>query len=125
MQSKKEAMELGQITRLFQTEILSSEECGIYISNIEIFNIAKEMGFDVTLTSNEFIVGELFKICSKENRLKELYERVLAVFEERQAKYKSLTSIYPGAAEAIESWSTRADKTVDKLKTNIKELTNG
>jgi hypothetical protein len=112
----------GQITRLFGTELLSSEECGIYITNIEINNIAKELGFDITLTSNEFIIGEIFKVCSKENKLNKLYKRILEIFSSRISEYEKLKALYPAANVPVSLWLSRANRTMKKLQENIKEI---
>jgi hypothetical protein len=109
-------IDAGQITRLFGTQLLSSEECGVYITNIEINNIAKEMGFDITLTSNEFIIGEIFKVCSKENRLKELNEKILEIFSSRVGEYEKLKALYPEANAPIDLWLGRANRTMKKLQ---------
>ena len=119
---QNDTTDTGQITRLFGTELLSSEECGVYITNIEIYAIAKEMGFDITLTSNEFIIGELFQACSKESRLKELYEKVLAIFSARMNEYENLQALYPEAKEPINIWLSRAKKSMAKLQEGIREV---
>lgn len=107
----------GQISRFYQTELLSSEECGAFITNKEIFQISKDMGFDITLTTNEFILAELFKRASDSNRIIELNEMLSKVFESRLEFYRGTKVLYPNANDAIDTWIEKCEKTINKIKT--------
>jgi|GEM_PF-6130936 len=113
---KKNQEGLGQISRFYQTELLSSEECGIFLTNIEIAEIAVSMNYEITLTSNEFILAELFKMASAENRLDELNNKLLVIFEDRLIEYNKVKKIFPKASKPISTWIEKCQKTINKIK---------
>ena len=106
----------GQISRFYQTELLSSEECGVFLTNVEIAKISTDMGFEITFTSNEFIISELFKEASDANKLEELNENLLSIFESRLAEYNTIKKLYPKAQKPVSIWIDRCQKTIEKIR---------
>ncbi len=116
----------GQISKFYQTELISSEECGVYLGNSEIYKISQDMNFEITLATNEFILAQLFKEASETNRLNELSEHLILIFEDRLQEYNKIKSLYPKAAEPISSWIEKCQTTINKLQNSItKEESNG
>jgi hypothetical protein len=88
---------------------------------MEIYKITLEMGFDITLATNEFILAELFKKASEENRLNELGSHLLELFNSRLSEYTKLKNLYPKADKPISIWIRNCEKTIEKLKKQISE----
>ena len=111
----------GQISRFYQTELISSEECGVYLGNSEIYKISQDMGFEITLATNEFILAQLFREASEANRANELTKHLIIVFNDRLEEYNKIKSLYPKAAEPISIWIEKCEKTISKLQNSIEE----
>ena len=111
----------GQISRFYQTELISSEECGVYLGNSEIYNISQDMGFEITLATNEFILAQLFKEASEANRVDELTKHLIIVFKDRLDEYNKIRSLYPKAAEPISIWIKKCEKTISTLQKSLEE----
>ncbi len=116
----------GQISKFYQTELISSEECGVYLGNSEIYKISQDMGFDITLATNEFILAQLFREATEANRADELNGHLKLIFEERLEEYNKIKSLYPKASEPISTWIDKCKRTISKLQNSTdKESANG
>ncbi len=89
---------------------------GVFLTNVEIAKISTDMGFEITFTSNEFIISELFKEASDANKLEELNENLLSIFESRLAEYNTIKKLYPKAQKPVSIWIDRCQKTIEKIR---------
>ena len=95
---------------------------GVYVSNVDIRNIMKKMGYDVALDSRENLFEELFKRAEKEGRKKEAYDALKALVQSRVNRYKTLENTYPGASRLTNIWVNQSLKTLDRMDTEMARL---
>jgi hypothetical protein len=97
---------------------------GVYVSNTDIRNIMKAMGYDTAQDSRENLFELLFKEADKEGRKKEAYAGLMRLVQSRIDRYEQLASAYPGAARATSVWITKSQRTMERMKDETARLEN-
>lgn len=98
---------------------------GVYVSNVDIKKILDAMGFESGVDSRENLFELLFSEAEKVGRKKEAYEHLITLLESRKARYDTLKSGYPKAAnKGIDLWLMKTDKTLDRMHDEMKRLDN-
>ena len=97
---------------------------GVYVSNVDIRAIMKQMGYETALDSRENLFEELFKKAEADGRKKEAYQYLQGLVDERIGRYETLGSNYPAASKVTNIWVSQATKTLDRLKEEMGRLEN-
>lgn len=105
-------------------ELLGVDYSGVYITNIEMRNIAEKMGLDIKLTDNHKMFGELLTLAKKEGRTVEALELIKELVGDRISIYKELFDRFGGAFDRIEEWQIKAARASRKIDNAIKEVKN-
>lgn len=95
---------------------------GVYVSNVDIRNIMKQMGYDVALDSRENLFEELFKKAEEEGRKKEAYEKLQVLVKSRIQRYETYRSNYPAAEKVTNIWINQAAKTLERMEDEMGRL---
>jgi len=86
---------------------------GIYITNIELFEFAKSISFDIPLLSTEELFGKIDGYCNSKNISKEFDGFLVSVIDDRIDIYNQLKSL--SNHSIIDTWIAKADN----LKSHI------
>ncbi len=105
-------------------ELLGVDYSGIYVTNIELRDVAQKLGLDIKLTDNQKMFGELLKVAKDSGRLSEALELIKKLMENRLAIYKELANNFPKAEDATSEWIIKANRTIRKIENAIKEVQN-
>ena len=97
---------------------------GVYVSNVDIRNIMKTMGYDVPLDSRENLFEDLFKKAEADGRKKEAYQKLQTLVNERIGRYETLASNYPASSKVVNIWVSQATKTLERMNEEMGRLEN-
>ncbi len=103
-------------------ELLGVDYSGVYISSIELRDMAQTMGIDIKLTDNQKMFGEMLKVAKDDGRMAEVLERIKGLIGERISAYKELAERFAGATDSIEEWQIKAARASRKIDNAIKEV---
>ncbi len=103
-------------------ELLGVDYSGVYISSIELRDMAQTMGMDIKLTDSQKMFGEMLKIAKDEGRMVEVLGRIKELIGERISVYKELAQRFAGATDSIEEWQIKAARASRKIDNAIKEV---
>ena len=95
---------------------------GLYVSNVDIRNIMKEMGYEAALDSRENLFEKLFTSAADEGRKKEAYALLGELVEKRMKRYKTYEKLYPRASNATHVWLTKSQKTLDRIHSEMEQM---
>lgn len=95
---------------------------GVYVSNVDIRNVMKRMGYDVSLDSRENLFEELFKKAEAEGRKKEAYQKLQELVQSRIGRYETLGNNYPAASKSTNIWINQATKTLERMDEEMGRL---
>jgi len=105
-------------------ELLGVDYSGIYITSVELRDISERLGFDIKLTDNHKMFGEILKLSQKDGRTAEALGFIKELVNGRISTYKELAERFGGAAERIEEWQIKAARASRKIDNAIKEVKN-
>jgi len=97
---------------------------GVYVSNVDIRNIMKAMGYDTGLDSRENLFELLFKEAEKEGRKKEAYAQLMKLVQSRISRYEQLAASYPAAVKATDTWIAKSRRTIERMEEETARLDN-
>ncbi len=97
---------------------------GVYVSNVDIRNIMKEMGYETALDSRENLFEELFKKAEADGRKKEAYSHLQTLVGKRINRYSTLGNTYPKASKVTGIWVSQANKTLERMDEEMGRLDN-
>ncbi len=95
---------------------------GLYVSNVDIRNIMKKMGYEAALDARENLFELLFSEAAKEGRKKEAYGYLGDLVESRMKRYKTYEKLYPKAANATHVWLTKSQRTLDRIHSEMEQM---
>ena len=105
-------------------ELLGVDYSGIYISNLELRAMSEQMGFEIKLSDNHKMFGELLKVAKDNGRLPEALEAIKRLMEGRLDVYEELAKSFPKAEDATSEWTIKAKRAIRKIESAIKEVQN-
>jgi len=97
---------------------------GVYVSNVDIRNIMKKMGYEVALDARENLFEELFKRAEEEGRKKEAYAKLQDLVKSRVGRYEALGAAYPAASKASNIWIGQSNKTLGRMEEEMARLSD-
>lgn len=97
---------------------------GVYVSNIDIRNVMKNMGYDLPIDSREALFEKLFLRAEKENKKEQAYKEIMVLLKKRVEKYEDLKSSYSQSSKPINDWINKAENTIFRMKDEIVRMSN-
>lgn len=121
MKGKNRQLEEFRDYAHLRLHILSTHFSGLYLMNLDMATIAKELGWDDSVRSVEFMLGDLIKKAKEENRQSDLYECFASLITKRVNEYEHYLSLYPQAHAILSQWIGKANRTQEYIKGLLEE----
>lgn len=126
MQKNKKNLKIEMPVDIYSLEkhLYSLMFSGVYVSNIDIRNVMKNMGYDVPMDSREALFEKLFLRAEKENKKEQAYKEIMVLLKKRVEKYEDLKNSYPQSSKPISDWINKAENTIFRMKDEIVRMGN-
>ncbi|MDQ1339778.1 MAG: hypothetical protein QG567_932 [Campylobacterota bacterium] len=126
MQKNKKNLKIEMPVDIYSLEkhLYSLMFSGVYVSNIDIRNVMKNMGYDVPMDSREALFEKLFLRAEKENKKEQAYKEIMVLLKKKVEKYEDLKNSYPQSSKPISDWINKAENTIFRMKDEIVRMGN-
>lgn len=122
MEKTEEAPSLTILIKSIARTMATPYKTGVYISIVDLIEIAKKTQLPVTIKeSREWVLEELLKTAVDYDKMENVIEELKTMIESKINEFKKLLENYPQAANLYTEYFENANRALDKLR-ELKEI---
>jgi len=126
MQKSKKNLKIDVPVDVYSLEkhLYSLMYSGVYVTNLDIRKVMKNMGYDIPIDSREALFEKLFVRAEKDNRKVDAYRQLILLLRGRVERYEDLKKMYPGAKIPVAEWISKAENTIFRMRDEMSRMSN-